>query len=291
MESFQIDLINKTDFNESLSLFNSFFSDLNDNIDPVCRSIILHHNIRTQKSVILFHGLSSAPCQFLILGKQLFDLGYNVIIPRMPYNGFIDKQTKETNKLTKDILKKYAVNSINIANGLGEKVDVIGLSGGGILAAWLAQFYEINTSIIIAPLFNIKPVPDYLKFALCFISSALTNVFLKKSDKIIRNAPSYIYSQQSLKSVAEFMKIGYEIKNDSNKHKFKSHKLIGLVNESDIAINNDTFIKQLHRWRNLNENVFDFTFSKDLNLPHDLIDPNQKLQKCDVVYKKILEYL
>ena len=46
-------------------------SDLN----PVCRSILLTHGIRTERAVVFFHGLTNCPQQFRELGQIFFDMG------------------------------------------------------------------------------------------------------------------------------------------------------------------------------------------------------------------------
>src|SRR5258708_39953356 len=45
--------------------------------NPVCRSILLTHGLRTEKAVDFFQGYTNCPQQFRELGEIFFDIGYN----------------------------------------------------------------------------------------------------------------------------------------------------------------------------------------------------------------------
>jgi hypothetical protein len=42
-------------------------------------------------------------------------------------------------------------------------------------------------------------------------------------------------------------------------------------------------------WQARQANLTTFEFDADLELPHDLIDPNQPAQRIDVVYPRLIE--
>ena len=100
-------------------------SDLN----PVCRSILLTHGIRTERAVFFFHGLTNCQQQFRELGQIFFDMGDNVLILRLPRHGMPDRKVENLSPLKAEELRDCADTSVDIACGLGQKVYVCGLSG------------------------------------------------------------------------------------------------------------------------------------------------------------------
>src|SRR5215469_4042294 len=123
-------------------------SDLN----PVCRSILLTHGVRTERAVVFFHGLTNCPQQFRELGQIFFDMGDNVLILRLPRHGMADRKVENLSPLKAEELRDCADTSVDIACGLGQKVYVAGLSAGGTLAAWIAQNRsEVARVLLIAP--------------------------------------------------------------------------------------------------------------------------------------------
>jgi carboxylesterase len=181
---------------------------------PECRSQILSHGAKSAKAVLLLHGYTDCPKQYSSLAKLYFDKGYNVYVPRAPRHGVVDKLAHA--KLTADELVTYANDSMNIVAGLGNEVGVVGISGGAVLATWLAEyradvvqhllvlspFYQPNSAQ--APSFAIKPLvvlfgfrilPDY-RDSLGFSYAALSQYL-----RITRNYEARPKSKQ-LKDVA-----------------------------------------------------------------------------------------
>lgn len=101
---------------------------------------------------MLLHGLTNCPEQFLPLARILHSLGANVIIPRARYAGFADRlNTIQGYQSGQDLLDQAAV-GLDIAEGLGDRVSVVGLSGSAIAAAWMAQHRDgVNDVVLIAP--------------------------------------------------------------------------------------------------------------------------------------------
>jgi hypothetical protein len=74
-------------YEEAVARFEKLQSSDGSTINPVARSILLTHAHRTNKVVVFFHGYSTSPQQFRQLGERFFQLGYNVLIPRLPEHG------------------------------------------------------------------------------------------------------------------------------------------------------------------------------------------------------------
>jgi carboxylesterase len=137
-------------------------------VRPECRSQLLTHGTRTAKAVLLLHGYTSCPSGLAGLAKVYFDQGYNVWLPRAPRHGTTDPLAHI--HVEAQELITYANDGMNVAAGLGDDVGAAGISGGAVLATWLAghraqdvrhllvlsPFYQPGSSQ--APGFEVKPL-------------------------------------------------------------------------------------------------------------------------------------
>ena len=131
-------------------------------IDERCRSQALLHDEPAETTVVLLHGYTNCPYMFGRLGADLHALGWNVLMPRFPYHGYVDKLSTDQGLLTAEDLARTADEAIDIAEGLGEQVVVGGLSAGGVTAAWAAQNRpEVDRVVGLAPMVNLRPIPDW----------------------------------------------------------------------------------------------------------------------------------
>src|SRR6266699_7354514 len=127
-------------------------------LNPVCRSKLLTHGSKTERVIVLMHGMTNCPQQFVELAPKFYEQGYNVLIPRMPHNGYTDTNTDALKYVTAAELRNCSSAMVDIARGLGHHVTYVGLSVGGVMAAWVAQYRaDVNKAVIIAPSFTISP--------------------------------------------------------------------------------------------------------------------------------------
>src|SRR5688572_1716456 len=134
-----------------------------DNFDlarDVCITKLYDHGRQTEHVVVLLHGFTNCPEQFNEMGKQYYEAGSNVFIPRAPYHGLSDRLTEALVNLTAEDLAAFGNEVLDIAHGLGKKVTVMGISGTGTLVAWLAQNRsDLDFAFSIAPLFGLAFIP------------------------------------------------------------------------------------------------------------------------------------
>lgn len=136
---------------EHVALLNK--EESQDGVLDKCASTLMSHGKKTAKTVVMLHGITACPEQFKELGKQFFDQGYNVYIPRAPHHGLTD--TKQHKNVVTQELVDYANDSVTTATGLGDEVGVIGLSGGGAIATWAAEYRsEVSRLLILSPFYE-----------------------------------------------------------------------------------------------------------------------------------------
>ncbi|WCN79257.1 alpha/beta hydrolase [Micromonospora sp. LH3U1] len=126
-------------------------------VRPESRSRLLSHGSRTGKVVLLLHGYTLAPDQYDGLAEEFFDRGYNVWIPRAPQHGTVDRRAHH--RVEAGELRTYAAQALAVAAGLGDEVGVVGISGGAVLAAGLAQVpgNVVRHLLLLSPFFGPDP--------------------------------------------------------------------------------------------------------------------------------------
>ncbi|MGI5520277.1 alpha/beta hydrolase [Micromonospora sp. CA-259024] len=126
-------------------------------VRPESRSRLLSHGSRTGKVVLLLHGYTLAPEQYDELAEEFFDRGYNVWVPRAPQHGTVDRRAHH--RVEAGELTTYAAQALAVAAGLGDEVGVVGISGGAVLAAWLAQVPGdvVRHLLLLSPFFGPDP--------------------------------------------------------------------------------------------------------------------------------------
>jgi esterase/lipase len=128
-------------------------------MEDAFHSLVLLHKQPTEQVCLCFHGFTAGPYQFEPLGQRFFKAGYNVVAPLLPSHGRAGDWGKDNPPpLPTDpkVYLQFAVQWLNLAQRLGHRVIVMGLSGGGTLAAWLAleKATSIERAILFAPYFS-----------------------------------------------------------------------------------------------------------------------------------------
>ena len=262
-------------------------------LNPVCRSKLLTHGSKTERVIILMHGMTNCPQQFVELAPRFYEQGYNVLIPRMPHNGLADPDTDDLRYLKAAELRDCSNTMVDIARGLGDHVTYLGLSVGGLMAAWVAQYRaDVNKAVIIAPSFTISPrLGVVLSKVAMRLFLILPNIMTQRL-KPFKDGPDHNYLGFASRGVGEMMRFGFSVYNTSKKTSAAAQSVLIITNAADVAVNNKITLKVAQRWQtNGLEQLDKYEFDAKYKLIHDLIDPGQKLQKVDVSYPILFELL
>ena len=287
-----------TSYDEAMQRFTQLQALDGDDVNPVCQSTLLTHGHRTERSIVLIHGITNCPQQYVALAPLFYEQGYNVLIPRMPRNGLADIETDDLKHLTAEELREYADTIVDIARGLGDQVTVAGLSAGGVIAAWVAQFRDdVDKAVVMAPSLSILPsiatrrLNLYLKIALFKLFLRLPNI-MTQGLKPFREGPTYAYIGHSTRALAQVMRLGLAVFRASTVAKPATPSVLVVLNENDAAIDGSITELLVKLWQNKGvRHLETHTFPAELNLEHDLIDPNQKMQHTDLVYPVLLDLI
>jgi carboxylesterase len=249
---------------------------------------------QAEHALVYYHGYTNAPPQFKLLGEALHQQGFNVLAPRLPYHGLQDPLTTDQSKLTAEGMAALTQETVDIARGLGKRVTIAGLSGGGVMAAWAAQFRpDIDRAVVISPAFGLPFVPAAASSLFRTSMLRLPNFFIwwdpRVKEKIV--GPPHAYPRFSTKGLAETFRLGAVVRAAAKTREPGAKQIQLVLSDFDTAIHLPTARKVAEDWRQHAAGVATYAFAKDLKIWHDMIDPQQTTQQIDVVYPVVLPML
>ena len=261
-----------------------------------CATQLQTHGQKTDTVIVFLHGFTSCPAQFAELGQEYYNRGYNVYIPRTPRHGFDNRRGEPLKGLTAEEMAAFANETADIAHGLGERVIISGISGGGAMTTYLSQERsDVEIAAPIAPFLGIGFIPRLLNrpFANLFL---ILPDFWQWWDPVHKennpfSAP-YSYTRYPLHALLENMRLGYAAEADAKRTRPAADKIVVITNANDDSVNNGVIAEFEQMWREHGDDDFvTFQFEEALGLPHDLITPTRPGGRIDLVYPKILELI
>lgn len=262
-------------------------------INPVCRTRFLSHGRKTEKTIVLLHGLSNCPEQFGPLGDIFFNLGYTVLIPRFPHHGYSDRMTTAQENLTAEELARFGDEVADIAQGLGDEVIVTGFSMGGALTAWLAQQRsDIDRAVLIAPALGLGTIPADTTDAFAAGLLELPNFFMWWDPRLKEEMPpEHGYPRFASHALGQLLRLGAKTRQLAAQSPPATTDFLLITNENDLAVNNGLVDAQGQVWQSGGANVQTYTFPHNLGLEHDLIDTQSRTQQIERVYPILVELI
>ena len=259
-------------------------------INPVCRSQLVLLGNKTERAIVLIHGLTNCPQQYVQLAPLLYEHGYNVLVPRLPRHGLADRFTDDLNHLSAQDLRDWTDAMLDIASGLGDQVTVAGISAGGVLAAWGAQYRsDVERVILIAPALG------FLHFSLP-LQRLIMTLCLLLPDGISRllgrfkDAPDHCYLGYSTHALGEVLRLGFAVLQAAKKDKPAAPSVLAITNAVDTQVNNQITALLLKHWQDRGlEHLERYEFEAKQQLIHDIIDPEQRQQRTAIVYPILLD--
>ncbi len=255
-------------------------------VNQLCRSYLLTHGHAVDTAVILVHGITNCPYQFLQFGTLLHEQGCNVLIPRMPRNGLADRATGDLKNLRASELRDYGDTMVDIASGLGRRVVLVGLSAGGVVAMWAAQFRrEVDRAVLIAPALGIGTSQGVMQWMMMNLFVRLPNIYTNVKPEEIPLRPEYTYLHNSTHGLGEMLRLGVCAWRDARRRQPAAREITMVLNADDTVVYNEFSRRVLEHWRATGaQNLSLYEFEAHHHLGHDLIDPRQPNQKVDLVY-------
>ncbi len=278
-------------YTEALHLVELLRAEEPQEMDPLNRAKLMTHGNKTDRAIILVHGYTSDPQQFQELGSRFYALGYNVLIAPLPHHGLADRMNDTHALLTAEELAAYANKTVDIAQGLGEKVIMMGISAGGVTTAWAAQNRsDVDLAVIISPAVGFKKIPTPLTAAAMNIYTLLPDA-LEWWDPVLKEnvLPTHGNPKYSMHALSQILRLGFIVQADAQLNPPAAKKMVIVFNANDLMINNEMTMKMVNQWKEHYASLTTLEFPANLKLPHDIIDPAQPDQRVDIVYPRLLE--
>ena len=217
---------------------------------------------------------------------MLFRSGANVYVPRLPRHAERGGTASTLTNLTAEELRAAADSAMDVVNVLGRHLVVAGLSLGGTMAAWIAQYrHDAARVIVIAPLMAVTNVPRVL--AVPLINAAVHLPAYTHRDAPNASAPDR-EEGWSTRAIAESLRLGLAVQRASVDTASASRQIVFLLNQNDRTVAPWPVFALAQRWSVHGASVEIFRLSVELGLPHDVIDPRQTTRRPDVVYPAIV---
>jgi alpha-beta hydrolase superfamily lysophospholipase len=282
-----------TSYDDACARFEALLRQDTEAVDPASASRLVTPGHRTERVVVFFHGLTNSPRQFESLTERFVARGYSLFIPRIPYHGYTDRMSVDHARLSERDLVETTSMAIDLASGLADHITVSGISLGGVLAIWAAQYRHIAVAAPIAPAIGFKFLPMRLTGMTFGTMRRLPNRFVwwdpRVKDKL--EGPPYAYPRFSTHAIAQTQKLGLDLLKAARQLPPKADAVWMITNAADLAVNNAASVELIRRWRSAGAaNVQHYEFAADLKLFHDLIDPLQPNSQPELVHP-ILEQL
>lgn len=132
----------------------------------------LSHGVKTQKAILIMHGLHESPYYMKSISLKFFEKGYNVLSLRLP--GHMEKNIDAMTYVKYENWIESAQSAFEFISTQGQQIEILGYSTGGTLAMYLGLAYpqRINKLYFIAPALQLSL---RLKFATHLLGWTKTN--------------------------------------------------------------------------------------------------------------------
>jgi pimeloyl-ACP methyl ester carboxylesterase len=260
-------------------------------IDERCGSWSLIHEEPVETTVVLLHGYTNCPYMFRRLGADLHEIGWNVLAPRYPYHGYVDKLSPDQGKLTAEDLVRVTDEAIDIAEGLGDRVVVGGLSAGGVAAAWAAQNRpEVDHVVGLAPMVNLRPIPDWFAAQ---VVNAVTSVpdiqYWWDPGKREMIPPDYGYPKLSSHAVAQLIRLGMVTLEQARSEPHTAEHVVLTTNPNDGAVKPGTVEAIVEAWQESGASASVYEWPEEMGLGHNMVDDAVNTGKFEEIYPILMD--
>ncbi len=244
-------------------------------LHPKAVSRLWDHGKRTPAAVVLLHGLSNSPGSMVALGPRLHALGLNVVAVRLPQHGHADLATDALKRLRAADLRRCADTAVDVAAGLGERVTVVGISAGGVVAAWLGQNRpEVARTVLVAPAFGLSSFGGRLNRFLMRVTLLVPSFSLWKDPKLKADFPGlgHNYKRQHTRAVGEVERLGLATFRQAATAGPATSEAVVVTNAADQAVDNSMTAEFTATWES-HIPVTTYEFDASFGLGHEIIDP------------------
>jgi hypothetical protein len=263
-------------------------------LDPYCLPVLLSHGRKTQRAIVLLHGLTACPYQYIELGELFFEQGYNVYIPRLPRHGLAESMSENAlSGLNAEELAAVIDPSVDLAVGLGDQVSVAGFSLGGDLSTLAGQLRpDLRLAAPLSPALGLGLVPDFLTPTAARLLLGLPDLYLwwDPLNRAKFSGP-HGYPGYSSHALGQVLRLALATRALARNGPPAARDLLMVTNWGDTAVSLSAVDELTDDWRGHGAQVQSFRFAPLPWQPHDFISIDSAGVKTDVAYPKLIELI
>jgi len=254
--------ITRKNYNEAMSSIDQQIKqeESDSSIRPECRTYTKTHGKRAAKAVLMIHGISGCSNVYQKLADEFYNQGYNVYVPRVPKHGYTDNK-RHGEISTKDIAN-FMKTSAQQVSGLGDELGIVGHSGGGDMATWLAQYGNgfFTNVLLLAPFYE-PAASQAPKWQLPVLRTLYGYNILP--DKFSPSGLSY-------RALGKYLIVKQNFKKDLAAPGLK--RVATVTSENDDAVDNGLAVSIPQRMAQANNASFQhYNLPKRLNIGHNMV--------------------
>jgi pimeloyl-ACP methyl ester carboxylesterase len=252
--------------------------------------LLLHGEVRPV-AVVLFHGIAASPEQFVRFADELHARGHNVVVPRLPRHGHRNRLTEALAHMSADDLRAFATESIELAQGLGDRVVVAGFSLGGLLATWAAQRFPIDRAVAIAPFFGMSWMPTRFTAPFADLLLKLPNIFPWWNPLVReRLQPEHGYPRYSSHAIGQSLLLARDVFAHAG-DALSARELILVTNAKEAAVNNRAVRRLGGLLRARPGGRLEQVVLRGIPISHDIIEPLRHPKIAGHVFPELLDLI
>lgn len=257
------------------------------------RTLLLEHGRRMDRSTLLLHGLSASPRQFETVARALYARGHNVFVPRLPRHGHRDRLSEALATMNASQLEACARDSLQIARGLGERVNVAGFSLGGLLAAYTGQFEPVHRVVAISPFLGLALVPSLFRMPIARFVLSRRNRFLWWDPFLReRQMPAHGYPRFATHAIGHGLTLAHVVMDAARSAAPQADELVIVVNPRDSAVNRRAIERLARYWAARKPGAVHVHRLTGMPLfAHDVIEPKRYAGAAQRVSQLLVELI
>src|SRR5918992_3308417 len=250
------------------------------------RSVLLTHGRRTPRAHVLLHGFTNSPSQFREVGERLFATGDNVYIPRLPRHAEREAPVRKLSRVNADEFTMFADSIVDVARGLGDSVIVAGMSAGGAITAWIAQWRaDVHRAVLIAPAIGAGLLSEEKGRELVDLASALPNI--TRTTRPDTTRPDMVQGTTS-RGLSEVLRLGQRVRDQALDRAPRVKSIAFLLNARDRTVSEDASVDLAQRWFDRGATVRIYKFPSALKLPHNVMEQTGRGGNTEIVYPVVM---
>lgn len=261
--------------------------------NPLCAPQLLDHGDAVDRVIVLLHGFTNCPQQYVELAQAFHRRGCNVLVPLFPFHGYEERLPAALARLRAEDLMATGLDALDIAHGLGRSITVVGLSMGGVVTAWIAENRaDVDRVVMIAPALATQPVPRAIQPLAANVLRMLPDfTYLWDRTATLPAGPPHAYAGFRSHAFAQVLRLANLVQQEATRRRPLVGSVIVVTNPTDESVDNAGAAAVVSAWRARGGQVTTYAFPSEWGLIHDLIDPSQPRQQTSRVYPQLLEWV